>query len=187
MRIAVSGTHNTGKSSLVEALGDRLPHHTVVPEPYEILEERGYAFEHPPSSEDFVVQLKQSLASMRRTSPNMIFDRSPLDFLGYISATPGAERFDIEAWRAPITQAMKRLDLLVFLRADPAHDPIPPSDDAAYRFAVDDALRDIIEGDGFDLLDGVEVLVLDGPWDNRVAKVMEYVNGGAPSIGAPRS
>ena len=80
MRIAVSGTHITGKSSLVEALGERLPHHAVVAEPYEVLEERGYEFAHPPSIDDFVIQLKQSLLSLRRRSPNLIYDRCPLDF-----------------------------------------------------------------------------------------------------------
>lgn len=187
MRIAVSGAHNTGKSSLVEALGAHLPGYTTVPEPYEILEERGYAFEHPPSVEDFVVQLKQSIASLRRQSPNMIFDRCPLDFLGYIYASPGAERFDLEAWREPIAQAMKRLDLVVLLRTDPAHDPVMPSDDAAFRLAVDDALQDILGGDSFDLCDGVDLLVLEGSWDNRVEKVLEYIKGHWPAIEEPPS
>ena len=66
MRIAVSGTHVIGKSTLVEALGERLPDHTVVPEPYELLQDRGYAFEYPPSVEDFAAQLRQSLAVLRR-------------------------------------------------------------------------------------------------------------------------
>ena len=186
MRIAVSGTHNTGKSSLVEALGARLPQHTMVAEPYEILEERGYAFEHPPSIEDYVVQLKQSLASLRRRSPNMIFDRCPLDFLGYIYASPGAERFDLEAWREPIAQAMARLDLVVLVRADPTHDPVMSMDDAAFRLAVDDMLQDIIGGDCFDLCDGVEIMVLDGPWDRRVEKVLAYADGLGLLVEAPR-
>ena len=186
MRIAVSGTHNTGKSSLVEALGAHLPHHTMVAEPYEILEERGYAFEHPPSVEDYIVQLRQSLASLRRRSPNMIFDRCPLDFLGYIYASPGADRFDLEAWRAPIAQAMKRLDLVVLLHADPAYDPVISSDDAAFRLAVDDVLQDIVDGDCFDLCDGVEIMVLDGPWDRRVEKVLAYADRLAPLVEAPR-
>jgi hypothetical protein len=176
MRIAVSGTHNMGKSSLVAALGEHLPHHTMVAEPYEILEDRGYVFEHPPSTEDFVVQLKQSLASLRRRSPNMIFDRCPLDFLGYIYASPGAERFDLEAWREPIAQAMKRLDLVVLVRADPAHDPALQIDDAAFRLAVDHVLQDIVDGDCFDLCDGVEIMVLGGPWDRRVEKVLTYAD-----------
>ena len=186
MRIAVSGTHNTGKSSLVEALGARLPHHTMVAEPYEILEERGYAFEHPPSVEDFVVQLKQSLASLRRRSPNVIFDRCPLDFLGYVYASPGSDRFDLETWREPIKEAMKRLDLVVLVRADPAHDPVVPIGDAAFRLAVDDVLQDIIDGDCFDFCDGVEIMVLDGPWDRRIEKVLAYASRLAPSVEAPR-
>jgi hypothetical protein len=40
MRIAVSGTHVTGKTSLMHALCASLPQHTIVPEPYDILEER---------------------------------------------------------------------------------------------------------------------------------------------------
>jgi hypothetical protein len=187
MRIAVSGTHHTGKSSLVEALGERLPHHTMVAEPYEILEERGYAFEHPPSVEDYVVQLKQALASLRRRSPTVIFDRCPLDFLGYIYASPGAERFDLEAWREPIARAMSGLDLVVLVRADPAHDPVMASDDAAFRLAVDDVLQDIVDGDCFDLCDGVEILVLDCPWGRRVEIVLEHINKLESAIEPPRS
>ena len=176
MRIAVSGTHITGKPSLVEAFGAHLPHHTIVPEPYEILEERGYECEHPPSVEEFVVQLKLSLAIPRRRSPNMILERCPLDFLGYISASPGADRFDLEAWRGSIGQAMKRLDLVVAVHADPAHDPVMPIEDAAIRLAVDDMLREIVDGDCFDLCGGVEILVLDGPWDRRVETVLAHID-----------
>jgi hypothetical protein len=186
MRIAVSGTHNTGKSSLVAALGAHLPHHTTVAEPYEILEERGYAFEHPPSVEDYVVQLKQSVASLRRRSPNVIFDRCPLDFLGYISASPGAERFDLEAWRDPIRDAMARLDLVVLLGVDPAHDPIMPIDDAAFRLAVDDALLDIVDGDCRDLCDGVEIMVVAGLWDARAEKILNSFKTRQPTPQAPR-
>lgn len=176
MRIAVSGTHNTGKSSLVAALGACLPHYVVVAEPYEILEERGYVFGHPSSVEDYVVQLRQSLASLRRRSPNVVFDRQPLDFLGYIEASAGAERFDLEAWREPIARAMRRLDLVILLRADPRHDPVWGHEDAAFRLAVDDALREIVGGDCYELCDGVEVLVLEGAWDSRVGKVLERID-----------
>jgi hypothetical protein len=175
VRIAVSGTHITGKSSLVEALGERLPHHTIVPEPYEVLGDRGYEFAHPPSVDDFVVQLKQSLITLRRRSPNLIFDRCPLDILGYISVSPEAGRFDFGAWRGPIARAMQSLDLVISLHADPAHDPAIPIEDAALRLAVDDALRDIVDGDDFDLCGGVELLILDGPWDRRVGTVVTHL------------
>ena len=177
MRIAVSGTHNTGKSSLVEALGARLPQYAVVAEPYEILEERGYVFNHPPSVEDYVVQLRQSLASLRRRSPNAIFDRCPLDLLGYIEASAGAERFDLEAWREPIARAMQRLDLVVLLRAERRHDPVSGHEDAALRLAVGDALQEIVGGDCYELCEGVAVLVLEGSWDSRAEKVLGHIKG----------
>jgi hypothetical protein len=187
VRIAVSGTHITGKSSLVAALGERLPHHMIVPEPYEVLAERGYEFAHPPGVDDFVVQLKQSLITLRRRSPNLIFDRCPLDFLGYISASSGADRFDLDAWRGPIARAMKSLDLVVALHVDSAHDPAIPIEDAALRLAVDDELRDIVDSDGFDLCDGVEILILDGPWDRRVETVLTHVERlHAQGLASPR-
>lgn len=183
MRIAVSGTHCIGKTTLVAALAERLPRHAIVAEPYEILAERGYAFADPPDVDDFVVQLKQSLLSLRRPAPNRIFDRCPLDVLGYIVASPGAERFDLEAWREPITRAMQSLDLVVALHADPAHDPAIAPEDAAFRLAVDDALRDIVDDDRFDLCDGVDILVLDGPWERRVERVLARIQT-LPSSGA---
>lgn len=177
VRIAVSGTHITGKSSLVEALGARLTDHATVLEPYEVLEERGYAFAHPPTVDDYVMQLRQSLVSLRRRSANIIFDRCPLDFLGYIYASPDAEadRFDLAAWQGEIKQAMKSLDLVVAIPADPIHDPATPLEDSAFRLAVDDMLRDIVDGDCLDLCQDVEILSLGGPWDRRLETVLAHV------------
>jgi AAA domain len=175
MRIAVSGTHGVGKSTLVAALGARLPGHAIVAEPYETLVERGYEFADPPGVDDFVVQLKQSLVSLRRRSPNVIFDRCPFDFLGYIAASPGAERFNPEPWRAIVSQAMATLDLVVAVHADPAHDPPIAVEDAAFRLSVDDALWDIVDGDRFDLCDGVAILPLDGPWDRRLETILAHL------------
>jgi hypothetical protein len=176
VRIAVSGTHVTGKSSLVAALGARMPNHVTVPEPYELLAARGYEFEDPPSIEDFVVQLKRSLATLRRGSPNLIVDRCPLDFVAYIFASRGAERFDVERWRAPIAAAMASLDLVVAVRIDPAHDPVGAIDDAAFRRAVDAELRDLVDGDSLDVCGDVPVLSLGGPWDRRADTVLACVN-----------
>ncbi len=175
MRIAVCGTHATGKSTLVAELADALPGHRVVPEPYEILEERGYAFAHPPTLDDYVVQMRQSLLSLRRSSPNLIFERSPLDLVAYILASPDAERFDLEAWRAPIARALGTLDLVVTLHPDPAHDPDLPPDEAVFRHTVDDILRDLVSDDEFERADRVTTLTLDGPWDHRLQRVLAAI------------
>lgn len=44
MRIVISGTHFSGKSTLVEALPDALPQYTTIEEPYHLLQEEGYEF-----------------------------------------------------------------------------------------------------------------------------------------------
>ena len=176
MRIAVSGTHVIGKSTLVEALGERLPDHGIVPEPYELLEDRGYAFEYPPSVEDFVAQLRESLAVLRHPAPNLIIDRAPLDFLGYIQASAGAERFDVEPWRDSISRAVASLDLVIALRVDPKDDPGATVEDLAFRLSVDRCLREIVEGDRFDLCEGVDILVLGSPWHHRADRVMGHMS-----------
>ena len=176
MRIAVAGTHSTGKSTLVAELADALPGHAVVPEPYEILEERGYSFSHPPTRDDYVVQLRQSLLSLRRKSPDLIFERCPLDLVAYILASPDADRFDLEAWRRPIATALTNLDLIVTLHPHPAHDPGLPAEEATFRHAVDDVLRDLVNDDEFELDGRVEVLTLDGSWEGRLSRVQAAVS-----------
>jgi len=61
MRIAVSGSHHTGKSTLLADLAEQLPGYTTIPEPYELLEEEGYDFAQPPALEDYVRQLERSI------------------------------------------------------------------------------------------------------------------------------
>ena len=51
MRIGISGTHGTGKTTLAEALCARLPGHVTADEPYRLLEEEGCEFGFPPSLE----------------------------------------------------------------------------------------------------------------------------------------
>lgn len=59
MRIAISGTHFSGKSTLVSSLLKQLPSYVSVGEPYHLLEEEGYGFSDPPSVEDFEQQLNR--------------------------------------------------------------------------------------------------------------------------------
>ena len=61
MRIAVSGTHRAGKSTLVEDLAARLRGYRIVDEPYHLLEEEGFELGDPPSMEDWLAQLRRSL------------------------------------------------------------------------------------------------------------------------------
>ena len=61
MKIAVSGAHRTGKTTLVEELCRALPDHLSMNEPYYHLVEEGHVFPEMPSIEDFELQLDYSI------------------------------------------------------------------------------------------------------------------------------
>ena len=64
MRVAFSGTHRSGKSTLLEHVAERLPRYATVDEPYYLLEEEGYETAEEPSIQDFEAQLERSLSSL---------------------------------------------------------------------------------------------------------------------------
>jgi hypothetical protein len=181
MRIAVSGTHNTGKSTLVAELGERLPGHLTLPEPYEQLEDEGHAFALPPPVDDYVIQLRQSIHNLESPAANLIVDRCPLDFIAYIAASRNRVWFDPGPLLEPVRRAMSSLDLVIVVRIDRAHDPDMEND--RLRRDVDGRLADLVADDEFDLLADNDVLELAGPWDRRVETVLAHLSTrrGTPS------
>src|SRR5688500_670140 len=115
MRIAISGTHRAGKSTLAAGLSAALPKHQVVGEPSYLLEEDGHEFADPPSVEDFELQLERSIECVEQSGANVIFDRCPADFLGYLLTHPDADLFDLADWLPRIQAAVEKLDLIVFV------------------------------------------------------------------------
>jgi len=178
VRIAVSGSHRVGKSTLVERVGEELPDHVTVEEPYYLLEEDGYECAESPSLEDFEEQLKRSLLEIEEGPADAIFDRCPADILAYLATHDDGDSFDPDDWLDEARAAMKTLDLVVFVPIE-ARDRIrvPAHEDAGLRQAVDDELREILVDDrwGFE----VEVLVVEGDPGERVAQIMARVERGA--------
>ena len=171
MRIGVSGPHGTGKTTLVEELCERLTGHLSVDEPYILLEEEGYAFEHPPSFEDYWAQLRRCMRSLRAPTPRVVFDRTPLDFLAYLAAL-GAEvgaAADLPALRS----ALASLDLLVIVPISQETERVlPRAEMPRLRAAMNDALLDLIYDDPLDVCRGVPKIELRGPLQGRVAAVL---------------
>jgi len=175
MRIAVSGTHFSGKSTLVEALSEALPQYTTIDEPYHLLQEEGYEFAEMPSIEDFELQLERSIESMDEIAPNIIFDRCPADILGYLLSHTDVEAFDLEEWLPRVQTAIRKLDLLVFLPIEePDRIVLPLSQDAAYRQRVDEKLKEMILENSFDL--EVDVLEVTGSPKTRVELVLAHIH-----------
>lgn len=176
MRIAVSGTHFAGKSTLVEELSAALPEYTAVEEPYYLLEEEGYEFADPPSLEDFEVQLERSLTSLASTGSNVIFDRCPADFLGYLLTHRDADAFELEAWLPRVRSVLKTLELIVFVPVE-GRDRIalPRSQDARFRLQVDERLSEIILENSLEF--DVEVLPVEGSPHERLRQVLNHLRG----------
>jgi predicted ATPase len=178
MRIAISGTHSSGKSTLVEALSEAFPQYTTVDEPYYLLQEDGFEFAELPTIEDFELQLERSIENLDDGSPNVIFDRCPADILGYLLVHANVDAFDLDAWMPRVRTAMSTLDLIVFLPIEvPDRIGLPLSQDTAYRQLVDDKLKEIIVEDSF----GFEIAVLEvaGNIRTRMDRVIVYIRNEA--------
>jgi hypothetical protein len=173
MRIGISGTHGTGKTTLAESLCAHLPGHVTADEPYHLLEEEGYEFEFPPSLDDYLAMLTRSLQTLNSPSPlrAVVFDRTPLDYLAYLAATDADAEPETDA--AAIQSAVATLDLLVLTVITPETErALPTPELPRLRSAMNDALLEIVASDPLDLCGEVPVLVLDGPIDDRLPAVL---------------
>src|SRR5256885_4068270 len=115
MRIALSGSHRTGKSTLRGDLAEQLPGYATVAEPYEVLEEEGYQFAQPPSLEDYLRQLERSIELLGERREDAVFERCPLDFLAYASCSADGGVFEPEEWLDLIRPAVASLSLVVLV------------------------------------------------------------------------
>jgi hypothetical protein len=171
MRIGISGTHGTGKTTLAEALSKRLPGHLAADEPYYLLEEEGHDFAFPPSSDDYRALLARSLRALLEpasAAPNVVFDRTPLDYLAYLAAI-GADP-EREADTRALKPALASLDLLVITVI--TEQTLPAPDLPELRARMNDALLDLVYADPLDAWGEVPLLELAGPLENRLPAVL---------------
>ena len=171
MKIAVTGAHRTGKSTLVEKLNEALPEYSCKAEAYYELEEKGYFFSEIPTLEDYILQLENSIDQLTTGGDNIIFDRCPIDMLAYIKASQEFENFDIQSLYLKVQKVMTEIDFLIFV---PIEDPdviiCQESDLPELRQQVNEILYDWI----FDF--DVDVLEVSGSLSERRNKVIEYMS-----------
>jgi len=170
MRIAVSGTHCSGKTTLVEDFVSANPEYIHEPEPYEWLSELR-PFADDPDAHDFYRQLEFSVErlSVYGADANVIAERSPLDFLAYLLALDASDLI------APATELVDRglehVDLLVIL---PLNDvdgiPAPESENLELREAMNEHLPDLIAR-----IDHPRVIEIHGTRTARVAMLNHAV------------
>ncbi|MEV0059994.1 AAA family ATPase [Nocardia sp. NPDC050718] len=174
MRIGVSGPHGTGKTTLVHELCFCFTELTPIEEPYVLLEEDGHDFEYPPSHADYRAQLTRSIHLLTTEPDGSVFDRTPLDFLAYLSATG----LDIESSTdtAAARKALATLDLLVLVPITPDTERLlPPAEMLSLRHAVDDTLLELAYTDSLDLLANIPMLELTVPLPDRIETIAAMI------------
>ena len=170
MRIAISGTHCTGKSTLIDAFLGAHPNYVHEPEPYTVLvEDFGEEFAAEPCVEDFYRQLEFNVERLRlhAAGERVIYERCPIDFLAYIAV------LDSEAIQPAVglvMESLQQLDRIVYL-------PLADDDiDVEYpklRKAVDRRLSAIYREDEFGILSatGIEVVEAIGSTEQRLRRI----------------
>ncbi len=179
MRIAISGTHCSGKSTLA---GDFLAAHRDYvhePEPWEwLVEVYNESLSEEPDGADFYRQLEVSVERLRtyRTGARVIAERCPVDFLAYLLALDdlGRDRRAkslVEGAAEVARLGMEHVDLLIVLPLEDADGiDAPESEDLELRDAMNDRLLELIAGNEYDLLRAsLRVVEVQGGRKRRLA------------------
>lgn len=187
MRIVVSGTHASGKSTLVSDVALVLRGYSQLPDPVELVENDEW--DEPAGATSFVRQLAVAAERLVALPPgsDVVVERGPVDFLAYLEALTDLRRASagpdlMRRLRATTAEAMAHVDLLVVLPLD-ARDGIrvPDEEDPELRAVTDEHLVELCED--VELVGGTgRVLEVTGAPDARVARVLAAVEAlGGPS------
>ncbi len=177
MRIAVAGTHCSGKTTLIDDFVEAHPEFRAEPEPYDLLQELGEEFSAAPSAEDFLRQLEAGLGQWSgfRRHDRVVCERSPYDFLAYLRALADLGRDEAESFEMAlewVRDTRSLFDLVVYLPlGEPDAITVPADEDPELRVAMDECLGRILVDDAFGLLDAAPVCVATGSRSARLAAV----------------
>ncbi|MFK4790085.1 AAA family ATPase [Microbacterium sp. ZW T5_56] len=177
MLIVVSGTHASGKSTLISDFAHRHPEATVGGDIFDLVDED----DDRPSAGMFATQLRAAADRILSAPADRlsILERGPLDFLAYLLALEqlSEDSIDPALWeraRHITARAMERIVLLVVLPLsdrDSIH--VADEEDTALRSAMNLALLDLI--DERDLIGSGTVLELSGTPEARAAALEDAV------------
>lgn len=194
MRIAVSGSHSLGKSTLVDDWIARHPQFAREEEPYRALGLYGpyqILFRDESTRLHNGIQLYYSLSRVNRYAAqanDVIFDRAPIDYLAYSQYTADAGSTDIddafvESMVPAVIESLDRLDIIAFVPksddwpVEMEADGIRPTDNA-YRDAVDAVFKQIYREGRYGVMAGERcplVVELVGSRDDRLDQLFEAI------------
>ena len=177
MRIVVSGTHASGKSTLVSDLAEALGF-APLPDPYELVDD----VDDPAGVVSFVAQLEIAAERLVEPAPaaDVVAERGPVDLLAYLEALavlgrPSVGAGSMARLRLATAEAMTHVDLLVVIPLDPEVGiEVPDDEDPELREVMDERLLELCDDE--DLVGGAtRVVEVAGPPESRVAQVLAAV------------
>lgn len=145
MRIAISGTHFIGKTTLIEDFIKQHPEYKSEAEPYDqLLEKTVMESALEPSLDGLLEELEYSIQRINESvkEKNIIFDRCPVDFIAYAMCTLDKDRVEINDSEVAdlfpdIKSALNTLDLIIFLPISKENNIDYTEENPAYRIAAD--------------------------------------------------
>lgn len=183
MRIAVTGTHGSGKTTLIEDFIEGHPGWVHEQEPYWALVQQGVEFADGPNVADLEQQLEQSISMLLAPHGNaQVFDRSPIDFLAYphvVGEREGVSWEPTEKLLGRVEEAIHSLDLLVFLPLSEPDDIKVRIEYPRLRLAADRRLKAMLRDDELELFSGTKprLLEIGGTRGRRVAVLSRAASG----------
>jgi hypothetical protein len=192
MRLAVSGSHSTGKSTLIAAFLDRCPGYRHEPEAFETLGDDVELTESgEPTPEGLQALLRYTLSSTvgHAAGACVVFERSPVDYLAYAAASRNREwrgriRSFLSAHVPLVRAAVEQLDIIAYLPigvTGPVR--LRPGENARFRGRVDECLRRALLDDEYDLFgdrDGARVVALPPDPERQLAELVRLARVAAP-------
>ena len=174
MRIAVSGTHCTGKSTLIDEFLRVHRDFVHEPEPYALMvEELGEEFSAEPCVEDFERQLRFNLERLKQheRGEQVIYERCPIDFLAYMECI-AARTTSVSK---EIIEALQRLEMIVYL---PIENTIETDEFPKLRKAVDRRLNAIYNEDDLGIISAANLKIVEatGPIEKRLRTLEAAMN-----------
>lgn len=175
MRIAISGSHATGKSTLARTFADLRPAYSLIDEPYHLMVSEGAVFSDPPVFEDFESQLQQSVSLLTdHPAPDVIFDRCPIDFFAYLSAFRTRDPADIRRWFYLVKESIRTIEVIAYVPIEtPDRIEVASDEHPKLRRVVDRKLRAFLVDD--DLALGLHVVEVRGSAQERAHQLIEQV------------
>ncbi|WP_203580234.1 AAA family ATPase [Microbacterium hibisci] len=179
MRIVVSGTHASGKSTLISDFARRHPEFVVLTDPFELVDE---AWDSPTAAL-FAAQLRISAARLdpSQSAQHLIAERGPIDFLAYLLALDDLTGASIppeflERSTAITRRALEHVDLLVVLPLSKTDGIMADVDEhLALREAMNDVLVELID-DPEIVGERARVVEITGERNERLALLESFAN-----------